>query len=169
MTYILIVFVTRPEVIKILPLYHELQKSSFKVNVCVTAQHREMQDQVLDFFEMVPYCDLDLMLPNQTLNGLSANILSEMDRMLMGAKPDLVLVHGDTTTSSMVAMAAFHLGIKVGHIEAEFSTLSGTDTTQIINTIQDILDNFIGFENSISPYGTGDASQKIVCHLLNQD
>jgi UDP-N-acetylglucosamine 2-epimerase (non-hydrolysing) len=77
-----------------------------------------MLDQVLDFFEIVPDYDLDVMLPNQTLNGLSAHILSKMDEVFNDVKPDLVLVHGDTTTSSMVALAAFHRGIKVGHIEA---------------------------------------------------
>lgn len=119
---ILLCFGTRPEAIKMAPLYHELKKSNFQVKVCVTAQHREMLDQVLDFFEIVPDYDLDLMQPNQTLNGLSANILFKMDEVLNEIKPDLVLVHGDTTTSSMVALAAFHLGIKVGHIEAGLRT-----------------------------------------------
>ncbi|GIZ07453.1 UDP-N-acetylglucosamine 2-epimerase [Flavobacterium sp. UMI-01] len=77
-----------------------------------------MLDQVLDFFEIVPEYDLDLMQPNQTLNSLSALILSNIDIVLKEVKPDLVLVHGDTTTSSMVALAAFHLGIRIGHIEA---------------------------------------------------
>lgn len=119
---ILIVFGTRPEAIKMAPLYHELKKNKFEVKVCVTAQHREMLDQVLDFFEIVPDYDLDLMQPNQTLNSLSANILFKIDSVLTQEKPDLVLVHGDTTTSSMVALAAFHLGIKVGHIEAGLRT-----------------------------------------------
>ncbi|MGM8362769.1 non-hydrolyzing UDP-N-acetylglucosamine 2-epimerase [Flavobacterium sp. ARAG 55.4] len=116
---ILLCFGTRPEAIKMAPLYHALKaQKSFKVLVCVTAQHREMLDQVLAFFEIVPDYDLDLMQPNQTLNSLSAVILSNMDSILQEVKPDLVLVHGDTTTSSMVALAAFHLGIKIGHIEA---------------------------------------------------
>lgn len=119
---ILIVFGTRPEAIKMAPLYHELQMSDFEIKVCVTAQHREMQDQVLDFFEIAPDYDLDLMQANQTLNCLSANILLKIDEVLSSEKPDLVLVHGDTTTSSMVALAAFHLGIKVGHVEAGLRT-----------------------------------------------
>lgn len=119
---ILLCFGTRPEAIKMAPLYHELKKSDFDVKVCVTAQHRQMLDQVLDFFEIVPDYDLNLMQPNQTLNGLSAKILSRMDEVLVTEKPDLILVHGDTTTSSMVALAAFHLGIKVGHIEAGLRT-----------------------------------------------
>jgi UDP-N-acetylglucosamine 2-epimerase (non-hydrolysing) len=81
-----------------------------------------MLDQVLDFFEMVPDYDLNLMKPNQTLNSLSANILAEIDFVLVNEKPDVVLVHGDTTTSSMVALAAFHRGIKVGHVEAGLRT-----------------------------------------------
>lgn len=119
---ILLCFGTRPEAIKMAPLYHKLQKSEVDVKVCVTAQHREMLDQVLDFFEIIPDYDLDLMQPNQTLNELSANIISKIDAVIIDAKPDLVLVHGDTTTSSMVALAAFHLGIRVGHIEAGLRT-----------------------------------------------
>lgn len=119
---ILLCFGTRPEAIKMAPVYHELQQSNFEVKVCVTAQHREMLDQVLDFFEIVPAYDLDLMQATQTLNSLSAKILFKMDEVLSIEKPDLVLVHGDTTTSSMVALAAFHLGIKVGHIEAGLRT-----------------------------------------------
>jgi len=119
---IFLCFGTRPEAIKMAPLYHALKKSKFEIKVCVTAQHREMLDQVLDFFEIVPDYDLDLMQANQSLNGLSAKILSTIDEVLAIEKPDLVLVHGDTTTSSMVALAAFHLGIKVGHVEAGLRT-----------------------------------------------
>lgn len=119
---ILLCFGTRPEAIKMAPLFHELQKNNVDVQVCVTAQHREMLDQVLDFFVIVPDYDLDLMEPNQSLNGLSATILSKMDGVFAVAKPDLVLVHGDTTTSSMVALAAFHNGITVGHVEAGLRT-----------------------------------------------
>lgn len=134
---ILFCFGTRPEAIKMAPLYIALcqsalrqaqcdniedKKDSIDVKICVTAQHREMLDQVLDFFEMVPDYDLDVMQPNQTLNGLSAQILSKMDAILNDANPDLVLVHGDTTTSAMVALAAFHRGIKVGHVEAGLRT-----------------------------------------------
>ncbi|WP_310557748.1 non-hydrolyzing UDP-N-acetylglucosamine 2-epimerase [Flavobacterium sp.] len=119
---ILLCFGTRPEAIKMAPLYHELKKSDFEIKVCVTAQHREMLDQVLDFFEIVPDYDLDLMQANQTLNGLSARILAKIDTVLNIEKPNLVLVHGDTTTSSMVALAAFHLGIMVGHVEAGLRT-----------------------------------------------
>lgn len=123
---ILLCFGTRPEAIKMAPLFHELQKNNVDVQVCVTAQHREMLDQVLDFFAIVPDYDLDLMQPNQSLNGLSATILSKMDGVFVVAKPDLVLVHGDTTTSSMVALAAFHKAITVGHVEAGLRTYNKT-------------------------------------------
>ncbi|OXA81465.1 UDP-N-Acetylglucosamine 2-epimerase [Flavobacterium aquidurense] len=119
---ILLCFGTRPEAIKMAPLYHKLKKENFEVIVCVTAQHREMLDQVLDFFEIKPDFDLDLMQANQSLNSLSALILSKIDGVLRETNPDLVLVHGDTTTSSMVALAAFHLGIKVAHVEAGLRT-----------------------------------------------
>lgn len=116
---ILLCFGTRPEAIKMAPLYRQLKKQQyFQVEICVTAQHREMLDQVLDFFGIIPDYDLDLMQANQTLNVLSANILLKIDEVLQKVKPNLVLVHGDTTTSSMVALAAFHLGIQVGHVEA---------------------------------------------------
>lgn len=121
---ILLCFGTRPEAIKMAPLYHELQKTSFEVKVCVTAQHREMLDQVLDFFEILADYDLDLMQKGQSLNQLSARILSSVDAVLHDFQPHLVLVHGDTTTSSMVALAAFHQGIKVGHVEAGLRTFN---------------------------------------------
>lgn len=120
---ILLCFGTRPEAIKMAPLYHELKKNSFfDVKVCVTAQHRQMLDQVLDFFEITPDYDLDLMQKSQTLNELSSRILSKINHVFLEAKPDLVCVHGDTTTSSMVALAAFHLKIKIAHIEAGLRT-----------------------------------------------
>ncbi len=122
---VLLCFGTRPEAIKMAPLYHELKKAKkLKVTVCVTAQHRQMLDQVLSFFEIKPNYDLNLMKPNQTLNGLSSDILLEMDKVFLAEKPDLVLVHGDTTTSIMVALAAFHRCIKVGHIEAGLRTFN---------------------------------------------
>lgn len=119
---ILLCFGTRPEAIKMAPLYHELQKTSFEVKVCVTAQHREMLDQVLDFFEILPDYDLDLMQKGQSLNQLCSRILSSIDAVFNQFQPHLVLVHGDTTTSSMVALAAFHNGIQVGHVEAGLRT-----------------------------------------------
>jgi UDP-N-acetylglucosamine 2-epimerase (non-hydrolysing) len=120
---LLLCFGTRPEAIKMAPLFHELKKNNnFDIKLCVTAQHRKMLDQVLSFFEIVPDYDLNLMKENQTLNNLSATILSEFDIILIKSNPDLVLVHGDTTTSSMVALASFHRNIKVGHVEAGLRT-----------------------------------------------
>lgn len=122
MKKILICFGTRPEAIKMAPVIHELKDRGFNYKVCVTAQHREMLDQVLAFFEIIPDVDLDLMKPNQSLNALSAGILQKMDEVLEKEMPNLVLVQGDTTTAAMVALAAFHRHIFVGHIEAGLRT-----------------------------------------------
>jgi UDP-N-acetylglucosamine 2-epimerase (non-hydrolysing) len=123
---ILVCFGTRPEAIKMAPVIHELKKHNLDFKVCVTAQHREMLDQVLDFFEIVPDYDLDLMQPNQSLNELSAKILKEIDLVLEREKPELVLVQGDTTSAAMVSLAAFHCRIRVGHIEAGLRTYNKT-------------------------------------------
>ncbi|MCB9210974.1 MAG: UDP-N-acetylglucosamine 2-epimerase (non-hydrolyzing) [Ignavibacteriales bacterium] len=118
-----IVFGTRPEAIKLIPVILELQKEKdFEVNVCVTAQHREMLDQVLEIFDVVPNVDLNLMKPNQTLSGLTANIISSVDKYFTEYKPDIVLVQGDTTTVMAVSLVAFYHKIKVGHVEAGLRT-----------------------------------------------
>jgi len=124
---ILICFGTRPEAIKMAPICLELKKQNIPFKLCVTAQHREMLDQVLSFFELKPNYDLNLMTPNQSLNELSSKILKEVDKVLKKEKFDLVLVHGDTTTSTMVALAAFHRGMKIGHIEAGLRTYNKLD------------------------------------------
>jgi len=121
---LLICFGTRPEAIKMAPVFFELKKNKFNVKICVTAQHREMLDQVLDFFEITPDFDLNLMKQNQSLNGLFSNILESIEVVLNKEYFDLVLVHGDTTTSAAVALAAFHKEIKVGHIEAGLRTFN---------------------------------------------
>lgn len=121
----LIIFGTRPEAIKMAPLVKEFQKhSSLITKVCVTAQHREMLDQVLDFFEIVPDYDLDLMKPNQDLFSISADIMSEMKGVLNDFQPDYVYVHGDTTTSTIAALAAFYAGVRVFHVEAGLRTFN---------------------------------------------
>src|SRR5690606_32171045 len=102
---ILVCFGTRPEAIKMAPLIHELKRQKVELIICVTAQHREMLDQALEFFELVPDYDLALMKPGQTLNILSANVLLSFDQVLKKERPDIVLVHGDTTTSTMAAWA----------------------------------------------------------------
>jgi UDP-N-acetylglucosamine 2-epimerase (non-hydrolysing) len=104
------------------PICLELKKREIPFELCVTAQHREMLDQVLSFFNLLPDYDLNLMQPNQSLNMLSSRILSEIDTILENEPFDLVLVHGDTTTSTLVAIAAFHRNCKVAHIEAGLRT-----------------------------------------------
>src|SRR5690606_21367938 len=104
------------------PVIHELKKHKIEFKVCVTAQHREMLDQVLDFFEIVPVYDRELMKPAQTLNGLSPAIFNKIDEVFDKEQTEMVLVHGDTTTASMIAQAAFHRQIKVGHVEAGLRT-----------------------------------------------
>ncbi len=122
---VLIVFGTRPEAIKMAPLVKEFKgHQQFTTKVCVTAQHREMLDQVLDFFEIVPDYDLDLMRPNQNLYTLTADIVLNMKDILEDCLPDYVFVHGDTTTSSAAALAAFYAGTKVCHVEAGLRTFN---------------------------------------------
>lgn len=120
----LIVFGTRPEAIKMAPLVKEFLKDteSFDTRVCVTAQHREMLDQVLDFFEITPDYDLDLMKPNQNLSTLTSDIILGLKPILEDFQPDFVYVHGDTTTSMAASMAAFYSGAKVCHVEAGLRT-----------------------------------------------
>lgn len=119
----LIVFGTRPEAIKMAPLVHAFQKEKdFDTRVCITAQHREMLDQVLGFFNISADYDLDLMKPGQSLYSLTAAIITGMQSVLEEFKPDYVYVHGDTTTSSIAALAAFYSGAKVCHVEAGLRT-----------------------------------------------
>lgn len=119
----LIIFGTRPEAIKMAPLV-KLFKQSSKIDtrVCVTAQHREMLDQVLDFFEIQPEYDLNLMKPNQNLHSLTADIIMGLKPIIEEYQPDFVYVHGDTTTSMVAALAGFYSGVKVVHIEAGLRT-----------------------------------------------
>lgn len=118
---VLIVFGTRPEAIKMAPVVRELEKS-LDVRVCVTAQHREMLDQVLNLFEIKPDYDLDIMKPGQDLFDVTSHVLQGMKHVLAEEKPDVVLVHGDTTTSMTTSLAAFYLQIPVGHVEAGLRT-----------------------------------------------
>jgi len=121
---VMLVFGTRPEAIKMAPLVHRLktEPENFEVQVCVTAQHRQMLDQVLNIFQIVPDLDLDVMKPGQDLFDLTANVLQGMKGVLEVYKPDVVLVHGDTTTTLATAMAAFYAGVPVGHVEAGLRT-----------------------------------------------
>ena len=121
---ILIVFGTRPEAIKMAPLVKAFENSSdkFDLKVCVTAQHREMLDQVLDLFEIEPAYDLDIMKPGQDLYDVTSNVLLGMKDVLADFKPDVVFVHGDTTTTSATSLAAFYQQVKVAHVEAGLRT-----------------------------------------------
>ena len=119
---ILLCFGTRPEAIKMAPVYFQLIKKGMTAKICVTGQHREMLDQVLDFFEIVPDFDLNLMTEDQSLNTLAGKVLFELEKILVANAFDLVLIHGDTTTSTMAALASFHHQIPVGHVEAGLRT-----------------------------------------------
>ena len=120
---ILTVFGTRPEAIKMAPLVHALAKhTGINAKVCVTAQHREMLDQVLELFEIKPDYDLNLMKAGQTLNDITANILLNLKPVLNEFQPDVVLVHGDTATTFASTLAAYYEQIKVGHVEAGLRT-----------------------------------------------
>ena len=124
MKKIMLVFGTRPEAIKMAPVVKEFQKypEDFDTVVCVTGQHREMLDQVLTIFDIVPDYDLNIMKPGQDLYDVTSRILLGMRDVLQQERPDAVLVHGDTTTSMAVALAAFYQQIPVGHVEAGLRT-----------------------------------------------
>ncbi len=121
---VLTVFGTRPEAIKMAPLVKELEKQPdvFKSIVCVTAQHRQMLDQVLKLFNIIPDYDLNIMKPNQDLWTITAEVLMLMKTVFEECRPDIVLVHGDTTTSMAAALSAFYARIPVGHVEAGLRT-----------------------------------------------
>ena len=124
MKKIMFVFGTRPEAIKMSPLVKEFQKNplDFQTTVCVTGQHRQMLDQVLHIFNITPDYDLDIMKQGQDLYDVTARVLIGMRDVLKEAQPDIVLVHGDTTTSTSAALAAFYQQIPVGHVEAGLRT-----------------------------------------------
>lgn len=124
MKKVLLVFGTRPEAIKMAPLVMELQKQKERIEtvVCVTGQHREMLDQVLEIFDIKPDYDLNIMKRGQDLYDVTARVLTGMREVLKEIKPDIVLVHGDTTTSTAAALAAFYQQIPVGHVEAGLRT-----------------------------------------------
>ncbi|MBN1182942.1 MAG: UDP-N-acetylglucosamine 2-epimerase (non-hydrolyzing) [Bacteroidales bacterium] len=124
MKKILLVFGTRPEAIKMAPVVKELEKQEkvFQVKVCITAQHREMLDQVLEIFDIHPAYDLDIMKPNQDLYDITSNVLLKIKGVLTDFVPDVVLVHGDTTTTSTASLGSFYQKIPVGHVEAGLRT-----------------------------------------------
>lgn len=116
---VIVIFGTRPEAIKMAPLVKELEKfSQIQCKVCVTAQHREMLDQVLDFFNIVPQYDLNIMKAKQSLTGITCSVIQGLEEIFEKEKPNMVLVHGDTTTTFAASLAAFYKKIPVGHVEA---------------------------------------------------
>ncbi len=120
---ILVIFGTRPEAIKMCPLILELKKEKLiQCCICLTGQHREMLKQVMDVFRIKADYDLDIMTSEQTLSGIAIRILENLERIIKGENPDLILVHGDTSTSFVASLAGFYAGIPVGHVEAGLRT-----------------------------------------------
>ena len=120
----MVVFGTRPEAIKMAPLIFQLKKQSekFETMTVVTAQHRQMLDQVLQTFNIEPDIDLDIMGKSQTLTDITVKILNQLDKLLKEVKPDIILVHGDTTTTFATSLAAFYNQVRIGHVEAGLRT-----------------------------------------------
>ena len=123
MKKVMLIFGTRPEAIKMCPLVKELEtREGLNVKVCVTGQHKEMLQQVLECFKVVPDYDLEIMKDKQTLFDITTNIISKIKPVLETERPDIVLVHGDTTTTFVTALCAFYMQIPVGHVEAGLRT-----------------------------------------------
>ena len=123
MITVMTIFGTRPEAIKMAPLVKELKKrKEVKCIVCVTAQHRQMLDQVLKTFEIVPDYDLDIMQQGQTLSDITARVLAGLESVIQKVKPNIILVHGDTTTTFAGALAAYYNQVDIGHVEAGLRT-----------------------------------------------
>lgn len=140
------VFGTRPEAIKMAPLVKELEKRpNIKSIVCLTAQHRDMLDQVIEIFKIKPDYDLNIMKPNQTLSGITTEVITGIDDVIKKEKPDVILVHGDTTTAMAAALAAMNSQVRVGHVEAGLRTYDKNSpfpeemNRQIIDRIADFL------------------------------
>ncbi|MEG2773762.1 MAG: UDP-N-acetylglucosamine 2-epimerase, partial [Lactococcus sp.] len=124
MKKVLLVFGTRPEAIKMAPLALKLKENTkdFETKVCVTGQHRQMLDQVLELFHLTPDFDLNLMKPGQTLSDVTSGVLKGLEGIFVEWTPDVVLVHGDTATTFAASLAAYYHKIKVGHVEAGLRT-----------------------------------------------
>lgn len=150
---VMTIFGTRPETIKMAPLVKELKsRSEIETVVCVTAQHRQMLDQVLKAFQIVPDYDLDIMKEGQTLSDITIRVLKGLEKVMREEKPDIVLVHGDTTTTFSGALAAFYQQIPVGHVEAglrtynKYSPFPEEINRQFVGTVADL--NFAPTEKS---------------------
>jgi len=166
---VLIVFGTRPEAIKMSPLYFEFKKHEleFETRLCVTAQHREMLDQVLDWFDIKPDYDLDLMKSKQTLYSLTSVIIEEMKKVLEDFKPDFIFVHGDTTTTLSAALAGFYFGSRICHVEAGLRTFTKRSpfpeemNRQLVSRITDI--HFVPTSQSKENLHVENISSEIIC------
>ncbi len=161
---VLSIFGTRPEAIKMAPVVKELEsRKEIKSVVCVTAQHRDMLDQVLKIFKIKPDYDLNIMKPGQTLTHITAEVLKGIEEVIIKEKPDLVLVHGDTTTAMAAALAAFYQQVSVGHVEAglrtydKYSPFPEEMNRQIIDRIADFL------------FAPTETSQKNLSERLNKN
>lgn len=146
MKKVISIFGTRPEAIKMAPVVKELEsRKEIESIVCVTAQHRDMLDQVLDAFKIIPDYDLNIMKPGQTLSYITAEVIKGIEEVIIKEKPDVVLVHGDTTTAMAAAIAGFYQQVKVGHVEAglrtydKYSPFPEEINRQIIDRIADYL------------------------------
>lgn len=146
MQKVLSIFGTRPEAIKMAPLVKELKsRKNIKSVVCITAQHRDMLDQVLKIFKIKPDYDLNIMKPGQTLSGITTKAIKGIEKIIIKEKPDIVLVHGDTTTAMAGAIAAFYQQVKIGHVEAglrthdKYSPFPEEINRQIIDQVADYL------------------------------
>ncbi|MBJ8325404.1 non-hydrolyzing UDP-N-acetylglucosamine 2-epimerase [Streptococcus pacificus] len=164
---VMVVFGTRPEAIKMCPLVKELKKNiNFETTVCVTGQHKEMLEQVLKVFDVTPEYDLQIMRHDQTLFSITTSILTKLKPILEEVAPDIVLVHGDTSTTFATSLAAFYLGIKVGHVEAGLRTYNIRSpfpeefNRQAVSIMSDF--NFAPTENAkLNLINEGKASQSI--------
>ena len=164
MKRVLSIFGTRPEAIKMAPVVKELEsRDNIKSVVCVTAQHRNMLDQVLEIFKIKPDYDLNIMKPGQTLTHITAEVLKGIEEVIIKEKPDIVLVHGDTTTAMAAALAAFYQQAPVGHVEAglrtydKYSPFPEEMNRQIIDKIADFL------------FAPTETSKKNIGKMLNKD
>ncbi len=186
---VLTVFGTRPEAIKMAPVVKALKEEKNKIDskVCVTAQHREMLDQVLHTFSISPDYDLNIMETNQTLSSITTKVLKGLEKILLKEKPDIVLVHGDTTTAMATALAAFYQHIKIGHVEAGLRTFDKESpfpeeiNRQIIDSVADLLfaptkhsaDNFTKLNKRQKVFITGntaiDALKTTVSELYSNE
>lgn len=158
--------------IQMCPLILELKKhKQIDCKVCLTGQHREMLRQVMEAFGIQEDYNLDIMREWQTLTTITTSVLEKMDPVLREAKPDIVLVHGDTTTSFAAALAAFYQQIPVGHVEAGTMKVAGVEEDDIFNMAGDLLSDtgkYAEMARAVNPYGDGHASERIVDVILKQ-